>query len=83
MSTFQQRDITRTFQELNESIASAGFQFKELGNCIIYPFSFDRTKFLKRLESIKVDDDLHVNLQYNGMPLPFSQWFLQGPDATK
>ena len=28
LSTFQQRDIIRTFQDLNESIASAGFQLK-------------------------------------------------------
>ena len=38
LSTFQQRDIITTFQDLNESIALAGFQFKEL--CIIFPFSF-------------------------------------------
>ena len=30
------------------------------------------TTFLKILEYIKVDDNLHVKLQYNGMPLPLS-----------
>ena len=29
LSTFQQHDIIRTFQDLNESIAPAGFQFKK------------------------------------------------------
>ena len=82
LSTYQQRDVIRTFQDLNESIAPAGFQFKELDNCIIYPFSFDGTKFLKILESIKLDDDLHVKLQYNDMPLPLPQWFVQGHNAT-
>ena len=28
LSTFQQRDIIRTFQDLNKSVALAGFQFK-------------------------------------------------------
>ena len=28
LSTFQQLDVLRTFQDLNESIAPAGFQFK-------------------------------------------------------
>ena len=28
LSTFQQRDVIRTFQDLNELIALAGFQFK-------------------------------------------------------
>ena len=82
LSTFQQRDVIRTFQDLNESIAPAGFQFKELDNCIIYPFSFDGTKFLKILESIKLDDDLHVESRYNGMPLLLPQWFVQGHKAT-
>ena len=75
LSTYQQRDVIRTFQDLNESIAPAGFQFKELDNCIIYPFSVDGTTFPKILEYIKVVNDLHVKLQYNGMPLPLPQWF--------
>ena len=40
LSTFQQRDIISTFQGLNESVAQSGFQFKELDNCVIFPFSF-------------------------------------------
>ena len=82
MSTFQQLDIIRTFQDLNESIAPAGFQFKELDNCIIYPFSVDGTTFPKILEYIKVVNDLHVKLQYNGMPLPLPQWFASGHNPT-
>ena len=82
LSTFQQRDLIRTVQNLNESIAPAGFQFKELDNCIIYPFSFEGTKFMKILESIKLDDDLHVRLQYNDMLLTLPQWFVQGQNVT-
>ena len=82
MSTLQQRDVIKTFQDLNESIVPSGFQFKKLDNCIIYPFSFHRTKFLKILESIKVDSDLYEKLQYNGMTLPLRQWFVQGDNAT-
>ena len=67
---------------LHQSIAPRVSQFKELHNCIIFPFSFDGTKFTEILESIKVDDDLHVKLQYNGMPLPLPQWFAQGHNAT-
>ena len=47
-----------------ESIAP-GFLSKELDNCVD-----DEIKFLKILEFLKVNDDLHVQLQYNGMPLP-------------
>ena len=48
----------------------------------MYPFSFDGTKFPKILESIKVDDDLHGKLQYNGKPLPLPQCFAQGHNVT-
>ena len=82
LSTYQQRDVIRTFQDLNESIAPAGFQFKELDNCIIFPFSFEGTKFMKILESIKLNDDLHVRLQYNDMLLTLPQWFVQGQNVT-
>ena len=71
------------FQDLNKSIAPAGFQFKELDNCVLYFHLVfdDDTNFAKTLESIKVDDDLHVQLQYNGMSLPLPQWFFQGHNA--
>ena len=65
MSAFQQR---------------ADFQLKELDNCVLYFHLIfdDESKLAKILESIRVDDDLHVQLQYNGMP---PQWFAQGHNA--
>ena len=65
MSTFQQCGTIRTFQGLNESIASTGFQFKDLGYWVSYfhLVFVDETKFPKLLESINVDDDLHAQLQ--------------------
>ena len=48
----------------------------------MYEFSFDGTKFPKILKSIKVVDNLHVKLQYNGKPLPLPQWFVQVHNVT-
>ena len=59
-----------------ESIAP-GFQSKELDNCVD-----DEIKFPKILEFLKVDDDFHVQLQYNGMPLPLPQWSVQDHNVT-
>ena len=69
LSTFH--EIIRTFQNLKESIAPEGFQFKELDNSILYfNLDFDQeTKYPKILESVKVDHDLHMQLQYIGMSL--------------
>ena len=30
---------------------------------------------------MKVDDDLHMHLQYDGMPLLSPKWFIQGHNA--
>ena len=57
-----------------ESIAQS-FQSKELDNCVD-----DEIKLPKTLEFLQVDDDLQVQLQYNGMPLP--QWSVQGHNVT-
>ena len=58
LPTMQQHDIVRTFQDLNESIAPAGFHFKESDNCVLYLHLVfdDKTIFPKILESIQVDD---------------------------
>ena len=54
----------------------AGFQFTELDHCVLYFHLVldDEAKLAKILE-LHV---LHVQLQYNGMPLPLPQWFVQG-----
>ena len=57
--------------------------FKELDNfvlCFHLVFN-DKAKFAKILEFLRADDDLHVQIQYNGMPLPLPQWFVQGHNA--
>ena len=42
----------------------------------------DEIKFPKILKFLKVDDDLHVQVQYNGLPLPLPQWSVQGHNVT-
>ena len=39
------------------------------------------TNFPHIFEAIKVDKDLHVQLQYEGTPLPLPQWFTHGHNA--
>ena len=59
------------------------FRLKNYITALYFHLVFDDgTKFPKILESIKVDDNLHVQLQYNSMPLPLPLWFVQGHNAT-
>ena len=81
MDTFRERDAITILADLSETTTPDGFQFKKSNDhALFYNLVFDKeTKFPKILEWIKVDSDLHVQLQYNGIPLP--QWFVQGHNA--
>ena len=56
-----------------------GFTCGKSNDCLLfYQSEFDEeTQFLKLLESIKVDSDLHVQLQYNAEPIPLPLWFIE------
>ena len=76
MDSFRERDTISSLADLNQTAA----QFKKSNDhALFYNLVFDKeTKFPKILESIKVDSDLHVQLQYNGIPITLQQWFVQG-----
>ena len=71
------------YSRFKQSI-SPGFRLKEYDNHVSYFHLVfdDEIKFPKILEFLKVDDDFHVQLQYNGMPLPLPQWSVQDHNVT-
>ena len=78
LSEFKKKD-TITFNDLDSSTAPVGFQYNKFDICVLY-FNLvydDESRFPKILESIKIDNDLHVQLQYHGIYLPLPQWFVQ------
>ena len=83
MDTFRERDTITSLANLNETTGPDGFQFKKSnGHAFFYNLVFDEEiKFPKILELIKVNSDLHVQLQYNGIPVPLPQRFGQGHNA--
>ena len=83
MDNFRERSTNTSLVDLNETAAPDGVQFKKSNDHpMFYNLAFDKeTKFPKILESIKVDSGFHVQLQYNGIPVPLPQWFVQGHSA--
>ena len=61
-----------------EKHAPEGFTCRRTDDCLLfYRLECDeKTHFPKLLESIKVDKDLHVQLQYNGEPVPLPLSFI-------
>ena len=82
INAFLSQDIIGDFSELNFTHAPPGFQCTKSDNSIVF---FNLTYvdgFPVTFESIKVDQSLHVQLQFNGHPVPLPAWFTKGRNAT-
>ena len=83
LKDFNETDNIADFHMLDEKHAPSGFLTKKDDQCIIfYRLKFDATtSFPKIFESIRIDTDLHVQLQYNGVKVPLPDWFVVGRNA--
>ena len=83
LDSFRIHDKINSLDDLNQSHSPPGFEFRQFEGCVIfYTLKFDNvSKFPTILESIRIDKDLHVQLQYNGIPLPLPSWFVNGHNA--
>ena len=84
LSSFRENDIIEDFDILSEKHSPNGFLFQKTEQSVIfYHLVYDeKTEFPDILETIKIDRQLHVQLQYNGNPIPLPPWFTQGRDAS-
>ena len=84
LSSFRENDIIEDFDILSEKHSPNGFLFQKTEQSVIfYHLVYDeKTEFPHILETIKIDRQLHVQLQYNGNPIPLPPWFTQGRDAS-
>ena len=83
LDEFRRKDVIEQFEDLTDKQAPPGYSFKrDESHVIYYKLEFDEvTSFPKVFGSIKVDRDLHVQLQCNGNPLPLPLWFVQGTNG--
>ena len=79
MGNFRKSDEIKDFCDIKETHSPTGFQCNKSDlHIIFFHLSYDETTgFPIILESIKIDKNLHVELQYNGHPLPLPPWFVQ------
>ena len=76
------RTLLVTFLSLTLLMHHQGFNAPKSDNSIVF---FNLTYvdgFPVIFESIKVDQSLHVQLQFNGHPVPLPAWFTKGRNAT-
>ena len=83
LQNFESRDKISTFDDITEKNCPPGFEFNETDDFKKnFNLEFNSEDGFPRIfESIRIDKDLHVKLQYNGNPLPLPSWFVQGTNA--
>ena len=82
INAFLSQDIIGDFSELNSTHAPPGLKCTKSDNSIVYLNLTYVDGFPVIFESIKVDQSLHVQLQFNGHPVPLPAWFTKGRNAT-
>jgi len=83
LDSFKRKDIVKSIDDLDHCSSPPGFEFRRFENSVLYyRIHFDETSdFPTILESIRVNEQLNVQLQYNGVPLPLPPWFVKGRNA--
>ena len=83
LNSFRKDDEIGQLSDINKTHAPTGFKCNITEDHIVFfHLSYDEaTGFPIILESIKIDKKLHVQLQYNGCPLPLPPWFIHGHNA--
>ena len=83
LNSFQKQDQILSINDFNALHCPPEFEFRRFENSVIfYRLKFNEvSQFPTVLELIRIDDDLHVQLQYNGIPLPLPSWFVKGHNA--
>ena len=83
LDSFRIHDKINSLDDLNQSHSPPGFEFRQFEGCVIFDrLKFDNdSRFPTILESIRIDKELHVQLQYNSIPLPLPSWVVNGHSA--
>ena len=83
LENFSKEDSIENFNDLSEKHAPPGNQFHKTEQFVVYyNLSFNSVSgFPEVLEAIKINLDLHVELQYRSNPVPLPSWFTMGRNA--
>ena len=77
------QDKITNFDDITENHAPDNYQFYKVLQCIVfYTLVFSVTSgFPAVYGAIKIDKELHVELEWCGDPVPLPQWFVKGKKA--
>ena len=73
LDCFRIHEKINSLDDMNQSHSPPGSEFRQFESCVIF--------YKLKLESIRIDKDLFVQLQYVGIPLLLPSWFVNGHKA--
>ena len=84
LSNFQNKDVISCFADLCSRNAPKSYCCRKTDHYIIYYnlVFYKESGFPSIREAIKVDQNLHVQLQLSGKPVPLPSWFVTGRNST-
>ena len=84
LSSFQNKDIITCFADLCSRDAPNNYSSHKTDDYAIYYNLFfdEESGFPSIREAIKVDKNLHVQLQLCSKPVPLPSWFITGRNGT-
>lgn len=82
LGDFENVDKIKSFSDLNENCAPASYLYhKTADHVVYYKLIFKENGFPIIRDSIKVDKEMHVQLEVLSNPAPLPQWFVNGRNA--
>ena len=82
LRSFISADTIRSFDDLDEKCCPRSFQFKKNEKYVwIFRIDFEEGNFPSLKECVRIDRELHVQLQYCGHHIPLPKWFVYGQNA--
>ena len=82
LSKFKDEDKIECIDDLEQKHCHENWTFeKHDGYCVYYNLKMVNNCFPQVFECIKIDKDLHVQLFFNGKPVPLPIWFVKGTNA--
>ena len=85
LNAFKREDEIKNFEEISDSICPTGYKL-EIHNApsrkaIFYKMEMNSVGIPEVTQTIVIDEQLHVKLFKNSLPIPLPKWFTKGGDC--
>ena len=85
LNAFRQEDKIKSFSDISDTLCPAGFKLEihhaPRKRAIFYKMETNSIGIPEATQTIVIDEQFHVRLYKNSLPIPLPQWFTKGGDC--